>query len=169
MLMDSRASSAASVIWKSGWTRPRPRLDPGGLERKVSEEPFAVDPRLMDALRGAAEYARTLGSASVDTEHLLLGFVRSERDVFAGVSNAAVRERLFAIVTRHAPIDPGRELPYAASLVKALGLPEPTRPRTNASISGPADVLLAILEDAGSTAGQVLRSLGVSSKEHLNL
>jgi hypothetical protein len=51
-----------------------------------------------------------------------------------------------------------------------LGLPEPTSPqRTSASIAGPDDVLLAILEDAGSTTGQVLRSLGVLSKEHFKL
>src|SRR5919106_3202816 len=88
----------------------------------MREQPFRLDPVLTEALRAAAEYARYLGSSSVDTEHVLLGFLRAGDAVFRGVSNTALRERILEKVQRGTPVDPSLELPFAGAAVKALGL-----------------------------------------------
>lgn len=133
-------------------------------------EPFELDPILSEALRAAAEYARYLGSSSVETEHLLLGFLRTGQPVFRGVSNAVIREQLLERIERGTPIDPSRELPFAAGATEALRL----SPVGDARIieSKPAtsrEVVLAILDDSDGIAGRVLRAAGITSSDQLNI
>jgi ATP-dependent Clp protease ATP-binding subunit ClpA len=123
-----------------------------------------LDPTIEAAVRTAAEYARYLGSRSVEPEHLLLGFLRTGRTLFRQASNAAIREAILERVQRSTPIDPAQELPFSPGAVRALRL---TQTANEAPALRPEDVLLEIMNDPRGVAASVLASFGITSREDM--
>ncbi|MGH7471092.1 MAG: Clp protease N-terminal domain-containing protein [Longimicrobiales bacterium] len=123
------------------------------------------DPAIGAAVRSGADYARELGHTSLGTEHLLLGFLRTNRDLFLHSTNSEISELILAKLRHAPPIDPGHELPVTPAVVRALSLPVPNVQVTARPVVTMEDVVLAMIDDTSSLAGTVLRSLGIISRE----
>ncbi len=156
---------------------------------KVRKPPFT--PRAKKSLEASLKEALTMGHKYIGTEHLLLGVADLSDGVGAkileeaGVTAAAVREQVLAILTgiMAGTASPGTEVgveaPAGARGGIGVGAERATSPPNNCSPAlerivtraadraGPdgvvtsSDVLRAILEEADSRGAKVLAGLGV--------
>ena len=134
----------------------------------MTQKQFTLNPLVDVAIRKAAEYARYLGSSSVDTEHLLLGFLQFGDNLFRQAPNATIRAELLARIQRSTPIEPSQELSFSDSTARTLGILHVGNPEAALRVLEPEHVLLAVLDEHG-VAADVLHSFGIHSREDLNV
>jgi hypothetical protein len=128
-------------------------------------------PRAKAVLSEAEGAARTMGSAQIRTEHVLLGLVfdpggLSRQAIEAqGVTVEQVRAGVDAVA--QAPVDdvPASHIPFSPEAKKILELALREALRLHHNYIGTEHLLLGLLRDRRSPAARVLHDLGVSRDE----
>ena len=111
--------------------------------------------------------ASHLGSASIDTEHLLLGLIREGKGLSARLFADAgiVLDDLRGEVLRRVPTGPptptSQEIPFSAAAKQVLQHTAEEADRLSHDYIGTEHVLLGLLREQGSLAADVLTSRGL--------
>ena len=111
--------------------------------------------------------ASQLGSASIDTEHLLLGLIREEKGLTdrlfadAGVAVDDVRDDVLRRVPARSAISTSVEIPFSAAAKRVLQHTAQEADRLGHGHIGTEHLLLGLLREDGSVAADVLTSRGL--------
>ena len=137
-------------------------------EREFAERCNSLTPRACQALRFARDEAVRLGHDSVGTEHILLGLIRLGRGVAANVLEKmncdleAVRSYIEKQVGQGAEKPAAENItlnPHAKKIIEVAS--QEARALDHRYI-GTEHLLLALLREGDSVAGNVLKGLGLN-------
>ena len=115
--------------------------------------------------------ASNLGSIVIDTEHLLLGVVRESKGLTArvlgaaGVSMDSIRLAVERQSTFREKVSTSVEIPFSGATKRALQQAAVEADGLQHSYIGSEHLLLALLHDSSSTAGQILAASGLRHDE----
>lgn len=132
-------------------------------------DPVTLWPRTDRVLRLAADDAATYGASSINTEHLLVGFLRVHdggmAEVFAGrnVDMAALRARLAGRLRADADPLTGDGLPLDEPAASAVRLAAERAEALRRDGVSPGHLLIGILELQDAPGATLLRDVGVTS------
>ena len=111
--------------------------------------------------------ASQLGSASIDTEHLLLGLIREDKGLTtrlfadAGIALDEVRDELLRRVPARPQTPTSLEIPFSAAAKHVLEHAAQEADRLSHDYIGTEHLLLGLLREQGSLAADVLTSRGL--------
>jgi hypothetical protein len=113
--------------------------------------------------------ASVYGSTYIDTEHLLLGWLREDqglaKTVFARNSLAEIRAEIDGHLTRKVPIPTSVEIPLSAESKRVLNLATKESENLGSSHIGTEHLLLGMLAVEGSVAAHILQEQGVTAAD----
>ena len=131
--------------------------------------------RYTESARRALFFARyeasEFGSLSIETEHLLLGLIRSPGGVLArllkdvGIAPEALRSALVLRIARRAKIATSVEIPFSAEMRRVLTYAAREADDLRHHDIAPAHLLLGLLREEGSIAGATLIDLGLRLRD----
>ena len=114
--------------------------------------------------------ASQFGSMTIETEHLLLGLVREDRNLAhrfmsVGSSTESIRQEIEARIPIHDKVPTSVDLPLSSECHRILAYAAEEADRLNHRHIGTEHLLLGILREENSVAAQVLqhRGLGVEA------
>ena len=111
--------------------------------------------------------ASQLGSASIDTEHLLLGLIREAKGLTtrlfadAGIALDDIRDEVLRRVPERPKISTSVEIPFSAAAKHVLQHAAQEADRLSHDYIGTEHLLLGLLREQGSLAADVLTSRGL--------
>jgi uncharacterized protein (TIGR03435 family) len=111
--------------------------------------------------------ASELGSASIETEHLLLGLIREDKGVTtrlfadAGIALDDIRGEVLRRVPERPKISTSVEIPFGAATMHVLQLAAEEADGLSHDYIGTEHLLLGLLREQGSLAADVLTSRGL--------
>jgi len=123
--------------------------------------------RARRALFFARYEASQLGSAGIDTEHLLLGLIREGKGLItrlfadAGVASDDLRAEVLRRVPSGPTISTSVEIPFSAAAKRALQYAAQEADGLSHDYIGTEHLLLGLLREQGSVAADVLTSRGL--------
>jgi uncharacterized protein (TIGR03435 family) len=115
----------------------------------------------------ARDEAFDLGSAFIETEHLLLALLREDHQVLAGVldgdhlSYAAVRREVEARTSRRAPTESPGDVPLSEEANRALSFAAQESDRLLHTHIGVEHLLLGLFRETGGLAAVMLKERGL--------
>jgi len=110
--------------------------------------------------------ASMFGAAAIEAEHLLLGLLREDKDLFrrfpaSKLSLDGVRRRFEQGAPPREKIDPAVELPLSQEAKRALAYAREESERLNHRHVGTEHLLLGLLREGGTQAARALREHGL--------
>lgn len=135
------------------------------------------------AWTAAADHARQLGHEYVGTEHVLLGLLQENPELFRHLRvNGKIEDVVLAMLERRPPLsaaapggaperarwDAHRELPITPSAVRTLELSIAEARRTAAAVVEPRHIAVGLVQEGEDIAAAALREMGIASPEDLN-
>jgi uncharacterized protein (TIGR03435 family) len=123
--------------------------------------------RARRALFFARYEASQLGSAGIDTEHLLLGLIREGKGLITrlfadgGVAGDDIRAEVLGRVPRGPTISTSVEIPFSGAAKRALQYAAQEADGLSHDYIGTEHLLLGLLREQGSVAADVLTSRGL--------
>lgn len=122
------------------------------------------------AMFGALAEAQAQGSASIETEHLLLAAVAAdpqvlERLVATGVNAESLRNQIVMLSWDREPVAPKRDVPLSNECKRVLAYSAEEAARLGDRIIVPGHLLLGIMREEGCLAANLLKEKGASLVE----
>jgi hypothetical protein len=121
-------------------------------------------PRARGVIDAALTEARSLGHATVGTEHLLLGLftpggIAADVLADAGITKAKVEKKVLALQPKGAPLADDDTLPFASGAVDALQGTLTEALKLGHNYIGTEHILMSLLNDTDGNAGRILADL----------
>ena len=126
---------------------------------------FSEDAR--EAVSGAVQALKDLRHRSVDTEHLLLGLIRSRPEVLRGCCEPSELEDAVRRLAPKGDADTSEwgEFPYAESGVRVLQLTVDVATEAGAREVVPGHLLVGLIREGEGVAAEALREMGIEAGE----
>jgi hypothetical protein len=111
--------------------------------------------------------ASAYGSPTIETEHLLLGLLREDKELLTQMSLQdgdlrALRQRVESLMQRHVPLPGSADLPLSGACKRALSYAAKEADKFHHTTIDPRHLMLGLLRSENTTAAKVLGEIGIT-------